>query len=254
MKPKSDSLFHFTSKFDYLTNILSHGLQPRICHEDISFLHGKSRLLSVPMVCFCDIPISRLTDHTDFYGFYGIGFTRQWAEKNEIHPVSYTSKSSPLAEASRFLLRKFKKMSSTGGGLRRIDQDFQQDLIEYTQKIKRLMAFSKPYRGKQEKRSIKQLVPKNFFEENEWRFVPNDYVFNDLSENPEKIVTQNNRHAANALTFEPRDITYIFVKSENEIDKIFDVVMKTFKPKYDNSTVKKLLTKITCLDLIEKDL
>jgi hypothetical protein len=145
-------------------------------------------------------------------------------------------------------------MSARNTGLMTLDKGLQQDLLNYKQKIKRLMAFSKPYRGKQKNQSTKQLVSKNFFEENEWRFVPQDYVFNDLSEKPEKVLSQNNRHLSSTLQFGPEDITYIFVKSESEINVIFDAVMQAFKSKHDISKIKKLLTRITCLELIEKDL
>ncbi len=254
MKPKSDTLFHFTSKLDYLKSILAKGLQPRICHEDISFLNGKQNYLSIPMVCFCDIPISRLTDHTSFYGTYGIGLTRNWAEKNEVHPISYTSKSGPLADTSRYLLKKFQELKKSNTGLMVLNQDLQEDLKNQQQKIKRLMAFSKPYRGKQKNQSTGKEEKKTFFEENEWRFVPNDYVFNDLSGKPEKLESQNNLHSANPLKFEPEDIRYIFVKSETEINEIFDFVLKTYKKNSNQSKVKNLLTRITCLESIGKDL
>jgi len=254
MKPKSDNLFHFTSRLDYLKSILDKGLQPRICQEDISFLNGKEKFLSVPMVCFCDIPISRLNDHTDFYGSYGVGLTRNWAEKNEVHPISYTSNSGPLADTSRFLLSKFLEMKASNTGLMVLDNDLQKDLKDYQQKIKRLMAFSKPYRGKQKKHSTGREEKKTFFEENEWRFVPHDYVFNDLSGKPERFESQNDLHSANPLKFEPEDIRYIFVKSETEINEIFDFVLKKYKKNPDQSKVKNLLTRITCLESIGKDL
>ncbi len=41
------------------------------------------------MVCFCDIPLSRISDHVNFYGQYGLGMTREWATANGLNPILY---------------------------------------------------------------------------------------------------------------------------------------------------------------------
>ena len=104
MKPKSDNLFHFTKNTDYLKGILLNGLYPRYCLEDVKWLGVRDKFLAYPMVCFCDIPISRISDHTAFYGEYGLGLARSWGLTNRLTPVIYATPGSPATEVTNFLL------------------------------------------------------------------------------------------------------------------------------------------------------
>lgn len=54
--------------------------------------------VAFPMVCFCDIPLSRIDEHIGFYGRFGIGMTRKWAEQNGLNPVLYASGSNNLTK------------------------------------------------------------------------------------------------------------------------------------------------------------
>ena len=82
MEPKSDNLFHFTKTLDILKSILKNRIYPRFCLEDIEWCGlSPDKFLAFPMSCFCDIPLSRLSEHTDFYGNYGIGLTKDWGVK-----------------------------------------------------------------------------------------------------------------------------------------------------------------------------
>ena len=94
MSPKSDNLFHFTKSIDFLKGILLNGFLPRYCLEDTSYL--TIEYIGYPMICFCDIPISRIGDHTAFYGNYGLGMTKEWGLRNNLAPLLYTPTSGAL--------------------------------------------------------------------------------------------------------------------------------------------------------------
>jgi len=90
--PRAISLFHFTKSMDVLQTILKEGFWPRYCLEDVQWQgHDTYEFVAYPMVCFCDIPISRISEHVGFYGSYGIGLTKQWGIKNNLNPVFYFS-------------------------------------------------------------------------------------------------------------------------------------------------------------------
>jgi Putative abortive phage resistance protein AbiGi, antitoxin len=48
------------------------------------------------IVCFCDLPLSNLSEHLNFYGNYGIGLTKEWGIGKGINPVIYLSQASEL--------------------------------------------------------------------------------------------------------------------------------------------------------------
>ena len=82
MQPRSDTLFHFTKNINTLKNILQNGFWPRYCLEDFNWYNAELGYIAYPMVCFCDIPLSRINEHVKFYGDYGIGLTKNWGLTN----------------------------------------------------------------------------------------------------------------------------------------------------------------------------
>src|SRR5690349_4482410 len=110
MTPRTKTLFHFTSTLDTLLRILREGFWPQYCLEDVRWLGDKStNWLAWPMVSFCDIPISRLHEHTEFYGCYGIGLYRAHWEITGLNPVLYVSQESNLRKFLHELILDTKK-------------------------------------------------------------------------------------------------------------------------------------------------
>lgn len=91
MRLYSDSLFHYTECIDTLLLIVKQGF--KISSPQEQFIGSKDNFLylRIPLVSFCDIPIS-LIQYVS-YGNIGIGMSRAWATKNLIQPVQYFSNS-----------------------------------------------------------------------------------------------------------------------------------------------------------------
>jgi len=104
MNARTKTLFHFTKSLDILLRILEEGFWPHYSLEDISWLNGPVPRLAWPIVSFCDIPISRLHEHTDFYGNYGIGLCRERWKATGLNPLLYVSSDSIVKESLRELL------------------------------------------------------------------------------------------------------------------------------------------------------
>ena len=79
MAVSANTLFHFTDEKSKLMGILKNSFYPKYSLEDISNATPEVsiyRTAHIPMVCFCDIVFSQIKNHIDFYGDYGIAFTK----------------------------------------------------------------------------------------------------------------------------------------------------------------------------------
>jgi hypothetical protein len=71
MAISAQTLFHFTKSAEALIGILREEFKPRYCLEDQTVMRhpdGPNMLeLAIPMVCFCDIPLSSIIWCCDNY-------------------------------------------------------------------------------------------------------------------------------------------------------------------------------------------
>lgn len=85
-----DILFHFTSK-DGLFKIIEETFKVSYARERIEGISSEKEF-AVPMISFCDLKLSELKVHMSNYGKYGIGLTKEWANKNGLNPVMYVNR------------------------------------------------------------------------------------------------------------------------------------------------------------------
>jgi len=241
----SDSIFHFTRSKDTLLAILKNEFQPNFCFERCE-LGNQVVKGAYPMVCFCDIPLSQVKEHIGkYYGEYGIGMSKSWAEKMGLNPVLYIRKASHLAAHIKSLVEVVRSTEE-------LKTSMQKTLIS-------ILRYIKPFegnhlRGKEMPDKIK------FYDEREIRYVPPPEMTNNrhlfLSEEQYKDLKARNRFNSIVkqlkLSFDPDDIKYIIIKDE---DEIFSIVQKLprIKRKYSYETVQKLLTRIITTEQIRKD-
>ena len=204
MPVSSNTLFHFTSKYETLCSILkSQGFWPRYC---IEYGWGKERNfnLAVAQCCFCDIPLSLIQDHTKTYGEYGLGMSKNWGIEHNLSPLHYYVNNSPVLET----INKLRKLAN---------QNKERAGIDYLSFIKQYKGFT--YR----KDELGFMIRKNnivFYNEREWRFVPKiDGTYackiierkDDFDINKESEVTKEFM-----CRFSAKDIKYIILKKEDE--------------------------------------
>lgn len=80
----STSYFHYTRDLNTLIQILQNGFIGSFCRED--FQYNKQLFsLHIPMVSFCDLPLSQITNIT--YGDYAIGMSSVWGNKEKLTPI-----------------------------------------------------------------------------------------------------------------------------------------------------------------------
>ena len=92
----STTLFNFTDSIDFLLNNLKEGFY---CCDTFERLPLRNNGYRAPMTCFCDIPLSLINEHFDWYGRYGIGIKRTCARKLGVKPVWYVTSESNLVKS-----------------------------------------------------------------------------------------------------------------------------------------------------------
>lgn len=241
MRPKSDNLFHFTKNIEFLKSILLNGFHPRYCLEDTKWLNTKHDFIAYPMICFCDIPISRISDHTDFYGEYGLGLTKNWGLTNKLNPVIYAPPGSAAIQVTDYLFT----IDHTG------DPDKEEKPDKLSSHIYKMISLIKPISGKMYIGG--SVVEKDFYQENEWRYSPiaESFLFED--EFPHRRDEENLKMEEHKISFSPNDIKYIFVKNDHEIPELVDFI-NTKLGHFPHNSLKLLTTRILSLETISADL
>lgn len=236
-------LCNFMRERRFLENALScMAFKPRYFEEKIDYLNLSSiNAISFPMTCFCDIPFSKVSKHTDLYGCYGLALDKSEVLKKQkdIQPILYINPSSDLCKYFAFALDKMIEQSnSSASGV--------EELHNY---ILSQLLYCKPIIGIMEKDPGSPL-PLNFKDECEWRFIPNipdDFPLILRGE-------YNNFKARNSfsdglaeqeqawLHFEPEDIRYIIVPNADEADILIGFIngLTGLSKKESNSLIRKI--------------
>lgn len=242
MSLSSNSIIHFTNSSDALKGILQNGFKVHICQENI-ILGGELIEINVPMVSFCDIPLSKIKEHIIKYGEYGVGFTKEWAEKNGLNPVLYVEKNSLLSHS---LLASIAR--SIGDGCWTLEEKQDVDIIRYIKNYKadlvRKSGTTPDYR---------------FSDEREWRYVPSNtdecvYLFGSKSSISDDKWTSALTELENmSLKFEPNDIKYIFIKNDREISDFISFLRQNKGGEYSLYDIERLTTRIITSEQIFTD-
>lgn len=283
----SNVLFSFMKEAKHLKQALaSKCVFPRYCEEDIKYLDLESEgkqieTISVLQKCFCDIPLHRITKqfpimeeaekknideesfhknrkgstHTDFYGAYGIAFSKNWALSKNFQPVQYVNPDAAYA-------KQFKSTFEFVLNQNDIDDSIVADIITR-------LAYFKPLHGEMTriKDGKRVSVSKNFYDECEWRFVPRDVdlekykiasvIFDDETKRLSTQISEritNNKYKDLRLDFEFQDIRYLIVPNMAARIDLIDFIMSLKLESNDETQEKYLLiSKILVLDDIEKD-
>jgi hypothetical protein len=230
----ANSLFHFTPELGYLKSIITNGISPRYCLEDISSFTSINHLdeIAQPMACFCDIPLSSIHHHILKYGNYGIGLSKSWGIENNITPVQYVHKNSATC-----LL--YKQSFEMAVKLNMPNDEF--DLI--LEPIIAIGNFFKSIEGKMFKDGKWSEETYNFYDEREWRYIPVNKMGSEIEKGNKlkrslmrhdfmdaSVKELHNTQVAKycSLKLQASDIKYIFVEKETQIDEMIEFLKSVF--------------------------
>ena len=249
----SNVLFHFTKSMDNLKSILKNGFFPHYCLEYTlnpvdrkAAAEGRPPMRAVPMVCFCDLPLSLIRNHLKEYGNFGIGLDKEWGVKNGVTPVLYTHR---RAQTRQPVLRLTAKAAKAN------DKTAASDL-------RLLAAYTKPFFGPAWRNNrVQSKVP--FYDERERRYVAvvrgDEPLFLDR-EDYDNIAKRNKLHRRfkkqNALPISPDVIQYLIVpydKDENSVLELHDYLMRLYVRRYNRKDAILATTAIMTDDCIQED-
>lgn len=244
MAISTNSIIHYTKSIGILKLILKEGFKLKYCDESLKLKDGSSAAAH-PMVSFCDIPLSESQKHFESYGHYGIGLTKEWAVKNEINPVLYIDSNSLVAENLSNLIKERRNSESNL-------------TTEQKSMILSIKSYSKNYTGsyKKDGKSIKNY---KFYDEREWRIVPNKEVLNgnSFSLNPSAYRKDKDKYNGDIqdirIVFQHIDISYIIVEKTSQIPEIIKAIKENFSDNCTANQLDILVSKVCSAEQIRDD-
>ena len=271
---RTSSLFHFTNNPVTLIKILESGLIPNFCREDLSYAE-RPLCVGVPMISFCDIPLTRTKLFKARYGDYAIGLSKEWALRNQINPILYVKDERILISLgflrsyANTLDQDVKKRGGTDTTIsfNPFDQESLKGVVSFFNRnnamdaVYSLCGYMKRFFSNGPSGQLQS----NYIE-NEWRYAVTgegvdwkwsleEYMqWRGDGEKPEP----SDALKAKKLTFDVGDINHIIVQSESEVHHFVDSILSmkhlggNDKP-LDENDRKLLLTKIISQEIVEKD-
>lgn len=262
---KIDSLFHGTKSINSLISIIENGFYPSYANE---FLGGNN--YKIVMVSFSNIPLIEARNQVN-YGDYFIGLKRSWGLKNNLQPVAYTYNNSKLendvinlaqesavGKAVMIFKKAFKEnmiLDINGANEKLISKELMEievnnETIEklegvfenFSNRIGNLKLYLKHYVVNDNNNNQRFA-----FNDREWRYIPEEVEKKIINEknlkkpNKDFIEFEKKKKPhfrTNTLSFELEDISFIIVKEQSEVKKIFNVLEKRY-------TTKRILSNIT---------
>ena len=249
---QADTLFTFTDKLENIINYLQKStIFTRYCIENIEYLNiQKINNIAIPMKCFCDITLHRLSTHLEWYGYYGLAFSKEWGIKRGIQPVQYINPNS-------FLCKDFSEtfISALDASIEN-ETETQRKMKDFL--LDQLMMY-KPNEGIMENRRTNEKSAKCFTDECEWRFIADmsstDYsqVYYDTG-----ILTANLVDISNSLElipnlhlqFDYNDLKHIIIKNDHDFNSL---VLEIKKLSISQELKDKLISKIIIWDTCKED-
>lgn len=247
----SNVLFHFTRSMENLKSILQYGFRPRYCLEYTLAPIDQRRARrnpplpprsAIPMVCFCDLPLSLIRKHLDMYGGFGIGLGKSWGLRHGIEPVFYTHSKGQTR----------KPMARLTANAQKMNVGLSKDLALFA-------AYTKPYQGFAWRKGKVGHV--RFYDEREWRYVPVSpphlptflpwETFRQTAKRTRLQILLKMRHS---LTICPDDVQYLIIPFDRDEQNIVDLHehLKRIYPRKRDAVL--VTTAIMTSDCIEEDI
>lgn len=246
------TLFHFTTK-QSLYEILETTFKVSYAREKI-IGPTNNREFAVPMVSFCDLKLSELKFFLK-YGKFGIGLTKDWANRNGLSPVMYINRHSDLMDK---LIGGINGIYTHLGLVDNMAQSTNLNIAYLN--VMNTYRYIKNYEGELWRKGKLEDENYRFADEREWRFVPKldtegipPFISISKIRTSQQKSTFNAKVAHIRLTFQPDDIKYLVVEKDTDISELITTLHQV-KNRFDEETRNRLASRILTVEQIETDI
>jgi len=252
MPLSANTLIHFTAQKETLKQILGDNFQIFNCKETV-VLGGVASSWYLPMVSFCDIPLSEVKNHISKYGSYGIGLTKEWGLRQGLNPVLYVAQESMLSTSYHKAWRHFNIDSDSSN-----DKDID-DWSPEQRALGDVLRYMKNYEADLTRKG-KTIKNYRFSDEREWRYAPPNTESCEMLLSEEYYDFEDNKVEADKklknlrLKFEPNDIKYIIINNDSEIAEFIDHLRRAKGKNYSLHDLERLNTRILTAEQIKSDI
>jgi hypothetical protein len=245
MAISTNSIIHYTDSFEILTSILDEGFRIKYCAEKLKLGPTGISNAAHPMLSFCDIPLSDSEQHFDAYGKYGIGLSKKWAINMGVNPVLYVDKNSLFAITLNEMLKERRKSKTNLTSKQKAE-------------ILRIKSYAKNYSGLLKRKDVND-PNYRFYDEREWRLVPNKEDINNakfslsLKEYEKKKDSYNDIMKDCRFMFLAKDISYIIIRTTDEIPRMINFLRNKYATRCTAKDLDILFSKICSTEQIVED-
>lgn len=244
-KIQADTLFNFTTELKHIISAIENKmLSPRYCEEDIRYLKiSHLKKIAYPMKCFCDINLHRIEEHLQWYGYYGLAFTKDWGMQRQIQPIHYIN---PESELRKDFTKVFSAALKSDPRKESKTQSKMKNFLLHE------LMYYKPYEGRMKNRNTGKIEKKCFTDECEWRFSPDvtragfeQVYFDEDILNAGRLSDYCNAMFGIreiSLNFDYADLKYIIVKTRSDFEFLTEAITALG---LDKSKEYQLVSKVT---------
>lgn len=228
----SDIYWHQTTKDGFKKIMDSAMFKSAYSIETICWRTSNKVSMAIPMISFCNLSLSDISEYLGKYGSYVIGMRKSWKYTPTLSPVWYRTPNSISLQPLMDLY-----IDNSTFFCNQEINSLAQELI-WTQ-----ISCTKNFEGSLKRRNIKLY---RFFDEHEFRYVPkldllikehvtpilNEIEYQQYKKNNKNSSVINNQYIA--LPFNLEDIEFILVKGKGQIAYVNKLLDKV--PRRNNGT------------------
>jgi len=244
-------LCNYMKKIEYLKEVIRNmAFIPRYVEENLEYLNvADLHTISFPMTCFCDIPLTKIKNHMEVYGEYGVAIKKKVGIERDVQPILYLNNSSRLKSDLSEAISKLLNEDPISPEWRILPDAMLSVLL-----------YSKPIAGYMSRDEWDKPRRRLFKDECEWRYIPSVSVSMPLIIPQDDSTKKGRKYYSKALaqdkstwfSFQVDEIEYIIVPNEATAIEMISAI-RSMKGKTQTDK-HKLISKIEIADKFNANL